>query len=160
MENDGLARFARITMNMQIIQSGSGSITPRGETRPENSWVKRTGVASVIMNAHHQLNKRTKVVSWGISWVCGITSKSLTPWPMNGWREPNLSDQISLDKWSSCCWKSDFLHEHRSLGACYPTGNVPMPGLLWSWLCWVVMYPRKCYQLSFMCILFLIWIKN
>ena len=37
----------------------------RDEAR--NSWVKRTGVASVIMNAHHQLNLRTKVASWGIS---------------------------------------------------------------------------------------------
>ena len=67
MENNGLARFPRITMNMQIIQSGSGSMTSREETRPENSWVKRTGVPSVIMNAHHQLNLRTKVALWGIS---------------------------------------------------------------------------------------------
>ena len=104
MENDGLARFPRITMNMQIIQSGSGSMTSRGETRPENSWVKRTGVASVIMNAHHQLNLRTKVALWGISWVCMTTLNSLTLWPVNGWREPNLSDQNSLEKWS-CCWK-------------------------------------------------------
>ena len=103
MENDGLARFPRITMNMQIIQSGSGSMTSRGETRPENSWVKGTGGASVIMNAHHQLNLRTKVALWGISWVCMTTLNSLTLWP--------IMDGVSQIWVIRTHWKSDHVAE-------------------------------------------------
>ena len=32
----------------------------------------------------------------------------------------------------------------------YPTGNTPWSGLLWGWLCWVVIHPRECYQPTYM----------
>ena len=145
MENDGLARFPRIVMNMQIIQSGFGNMTSRGETRPENSWVKRTGVPSVIMNAHHQLNLRTKVALWGISWVCMTidhievshpVAHQWMAWAKSEWSEPTGKVIMLLKSASS----------HRSLGDCNPTGNLQMSRLVWTWLCWVAIHPWKCYQ--------------